>query len=92
MSNNWTVEKIAQAYIVDHPEWSEEERIEQARIIYREITRSRVAISRNDKKYYKHNIPYDAYQQNPAKYKPTWDDVYDNISDGLVDEEIIDDL
>lgn len=75
MSSNWTIEKIAQAYADEHPEWSEKERLERAKIIYREMTRSRIAMLRSDKKYYKHNVPYDDYQQNPDKYKTTWDDV-----------------
>jgi hypothetical protein len=85
MTHYWTEQEIVKAYRAEHPYWSEKECVKQAKIVYKELNRSHIAIYRNDQKYYKHNVPL---EDSWKRGYPSWDDILrDTPVDDFIDFE-----
>jgi|GEM_PF-6916244 len=81
----WTEKQIAKAYQEEHPDWATDQCEQQAKIIYKELNRSRIAIYRNNKKYNKHNV---SLEDSWKRGYPSWEDIlYDTPVDELTEIE-----
>jgi len=73
-----TVEEITEMYHLEHPDWSIDLCVKQAKMIYKELHRSDAQIRRSNKKYYDHNVPLNQYGISKGEYSyPFFEDTTD---------------
>lgn len=64
----WTLKEIAIEYQKENPNWQWDKCINKADIIYKELNRLNNQTWKNNKLYFKHNIPFSDFEDRDDEF------------------------